>query len=678
MAFVLYGVENIEKPLISKFDIEAKKSLQGTWLCVEKSCTQFVAPTGAELVMQFRETQVVKVKNTGTVHDPGLAPGSMEQAVYAYTSLENFENLIGQSQSEQRFLIKVKLQNPSKDDLKAIGNALSVLVKSSGGVVKTMLIPPPGEHPHQNIVNGVSFLLKIFGFVISLLGIILLSLILITWLYPQIPHIGIIKTLGGSSRNIRTSYFAILFLIIGIGLLIGLPLGYLIGQGYSNTIAFFQNFTPIKAPLPVTTHLLAIFSALILPFLLATIPLVNASRISVQSALSKVFYIPNKAFFKSTQAFIKNSSLKYGINNLFRTSSRTLLISLLFIMGFGLFITGANLKYSIQEDFRNLDKNSYYNVTVFLGDTLRGKLDFLEKLPFVDATSYVSRKSGSFTLAGQANPENTALKILSPDYVLSDALLMLGKIQKNCPDCIYIGMKYQSDFKQTALGDTIFFSSNGHKKPFIFSGVVKDLGSHPPALYQFNSVPNEIYRDLAIKVKDGFSLEVAKAQIEAACQDNGIEVKGITDATTRMTSLQNHLEPTFKIIEITGFLTLVLGLIGMLIVIGLSLQERSRETGIIKALGGTAVQISRLVLIEYLMVSVVCIAVGTGFSYFFTTVMGNILGTLILGSPILASFNWPYLVLTIVLLLVVLTLFISVYSYNKVKQSSNSLLNQVF
>jgi hypothetical protein len=83
-------------------------------------------------------------------------------------------------------------------------------------------------------------------------------------------------------------------------------------------------------------------------------------------------------------------------------------------------------------------------------------------------------------------------------------------------------------------------------------------------------------------------------------------------------------------------------------------------------------------LIEYGSVSVVSIALGVAFSSVLTSVWGNILGTLILGSPIVALINVPYLIISILLLLLILTSIIWWYSYVKVKQSSNALLNQVF
>ncbi|MFN8346983.1 MAG: ABC transporter permease [Spirosomataceae bacterium] len=677
MFLTLYGVEDIEKPRISTFDIQEKKAAGlGNWLFVEKSCAAFVNGIGEKLEVQLAGHQAVIFQNTGTVHDAGLPPGTMEQAVYGYTALKNLESFV--HVNEQRLLVKVKPQSLTKDRLRSIGKELSKVVSTNGGTVKALIIPPPGEHPHQNIVDGISFLLKIFGFIISVLGIILLSLILITWLHPQISNIGIIKTLGGSTRAILWSYFTVLFLLLGIGLLIGMPLGYKVGQLYSGMIAKIQNFTPVTAMLPLKTHLLALSVSFFLPFLIAVIPLIRASRTTIQNALSQVFYMPNRTFFQWTQVLLPGVSFKYGINNLFRSSGRTVLISLLLIMGFGLFITGANLKYSIKEDFDNLSKNSYYNVNVFLKDTLQGDLAFVEKLPFVEDVSYISRTGGSFRLQGQAFPENSGLKLLPPDYVLPNSLLVSGKVDKRCRNCVYISMKYQADFKNTALGDTLLFNANGEEKAYVFSGVVKDIGNGSPSLYKFNDVPNATYRELAVKVKDGFSLERAKEQIDTVCLKNKVEVRGMSDGNTRRIALENHLEPTMKIITATSIFTIIIGLIGMLIAIRLSLQERIRETGIMKALGGTANAIATLVLIEYGSVSVISLAFGVVLSSVLTSVWGNILGTLILGSPIVALTNVPYLLVSIVLLLLILALTIWQYSYSKVKQSSNVLLNQVF
>jgi putative ABC transport system permease protein len=673
MSLLIFAADNLDAPQINKFDITENKNKGDTTFFVEKNGMVFLNADVDTVAIQLPGKGNLTYKLGGLIHDPGQAPSQMEQAIYGFVNIKTVEQLLPK---QQRFIIKIKGHQKSENELRAIANDLVKLTEQAGSKA-AFVIPPPGEHPHQNIVDGISFLQKSFGSILSLLGAILLSLILITWLYPQIVNVGIMKAVGASTSQIFIAYQIVLLLIIGLGLAFGLPLGYKTASMYSGAVAFIQNFTPVKTQLPLPDHFLTLLPALLIPTLLATIPLRHASSTSVHNALNHVFYTPYQAAFQLTQKFLSDTRLKYSINNLFRSNQRTMLLGVLLVAGVALFTTGSNLRYSLKTDFANYADESGYDLTVVLKDSMQNKMEFMNKLPFVEEVAYIKLKVVQFRAPGQSYDENSPLRIFPPDLQMDESRFIKGSRVKDCDSCIYFNQRLQADFKDIKLGDQIELSfQNKTRKKYIYSGVIKDI-MHP-GFYLFNTKPNTSYSELAIRVDDKMPALEASSKLDDAFLDNDIDVRQIADAETRLASLENHLKPMYLVIQVMGGATILIALAGLLIILNLSMQERAREMGIMKALGGSVSSIVNMYHREYIVITFISIVVGAVIGYIFNAAICNLFGVMVINVPVPPLNDISYLLIAATTLLIAQTAMISLYVRYKANRSSNRLLSEVF
>jgi len=273
MSFILYASENFENPGINKYKITAQTgqdTLQAIY--IEKNGAGFLDLT-TPLTIQFPNHAAADFASSGLVHDPGLPPSQMEQTVYGFAPIQTVGNFL--NKSRRTLLIRLKDSEANATELKAIGKTLSEKIESNGGKVVGLIVPPPGEHPHQNIVDSLSFLQKSFGLILGGLGVILLSLILITWLYPQITNIGIMKAIGASTQMISVGYLTVLMMIILIGMVVGMPLAYKTAKFYSGFIAGVQNFEVVNTAFSLYIHALILLPAILIPILVASSPLLK-------------------------------------------------------------------------------------------------------------------------------------------------------------------------------------------------------------------------------------------------------------------------------------------------------------------------------------------------------------------------------------------------------------------
>jgi putative ABC transport system permease protein len=680
MSFVVFGVEDFGSMKLDQFKITERNAINKNFILVERNATDFLEYTSDSALVQFPgSTAIVKVAKGGVVHDARMAPAQMEQVVYSYTLISELDSLL--THGKVRLLIKTKNTDATREAYQAVADKISALAQSQGATVTEVVIPNPGEHMHQPIIDGIAFLQKSFGGILALLGITLLSLILLTWLLPQLIQVGIMKAIGASTRQIYLGYLSVLLLIIVIGLAIGLPLGYTSATLFNKFIAFLQNFSVVVEPFPLYTHGLVLLTAAVLPFLFGMMPVRRIARVTVREALSTTFHSSSGILIKNLQEILHTAKLRYGISNMFRSGMRTVLLILLLTVGIGLFITGSNLSYSFRTDFESFYRASRYEVTVAMTDTTSTRLEFLNQLPFVESVAYLITIRRSYTVSDTGRTKSTTIKQYPVDYDMNPSLVLEGKLDRSCTDCIFIhpAMR-ESEFSSAQIGDKITVTDQeGNVTTYRFSGVINDTGStlSGGSMYRFLTEKNKAFGQVAINLKSDQPIPGALIGIEKALADNNIKYSGITNMETLLEAAFNHFKPTYYLVQGLGLFTIVVAFFGMLIVLNLTIQERTLEIGIMKALGSSPKSIADLLQMEFTAITAFSVLLGFGLSIFFTTTLCELYGEMVRGQRIPPLNNYLVISLTVFLLMLAQVIIIINYGNKRIQKTSNALLNYV-
>jgi len=388
---ILYAVDDVDNMRLDKFRILEVDAGSQDNILIETNAAFFLDPYNDSIEVQFSGESKAIWKKGGTAHDARLAPAKMEGAVVAYaTSIDMVSKYM--VEGRRRLLIETNVSSDMKE-LQETSERLKSIAEQEGSRVVYVSIPTPGQHIHQNIVDGVSFLQQSMGTILAVMGIILLSLILLTWIFPQVRQMGVMKAIGASTQRIFFSYVIVLSLIVVVGLIVGMPLGYKTAMIYSGFVGFIQNFEPVTELLPVPIHVLVVLLGVVIPLLFGRRPLSKAAKTSVNEAMNKTFYTPNKAIFYISQNLIHNSRNKYAINNMFRNSQRTILLIFLTAIGLGLFFTGSNLEYSVRTELNEFASMAEYNLRVrFSREMEKEEISFLYDLPFVESITFMKDK----------------------------------------------------------------------------------------------------------------------------------------------------------------------------------------------------------------------------------------------------------------------------------------------
>src|SRR5690606_13842822 len=124
----------------------------GTMLAERTAYVVMKATEGEEVLIKIPGSRPKRIKLSGTVHDPGLAPAWQEEAGYGYITLSTLRWL-GEPQGFDQLRILVSEQKDSKEHIIDKAAFVANWLENKGHAIHEIQVPPPGKHPHQSQMN---------------------------------------------------------------------------------------------------------------------------------------------------------------------------------------------------------------------------------------------------------------------------------------------------------------------------------------------------------------------------------------------------------------------------------------------------------------------------------------------------------------------------------------------
>ena len=284
LLFVIYD--------FSRLRVNTFRSESGNWppptgtLLLERSAQGMLAATsGDRVLVKSPNGEPTPLLVSGLVHDPGLAPAWQEREGYGYITRATLAAL---GEAPVLGELRVRLRDVhDTQGAEASALALSARLAQRGYAVSEVRVPPLDQHPHQRQMTTILFLMLTFSLLSLLLSAILVATSLAALLARQVREIGVMKTIGGTTRQIAGMYF---LLIAGLGacsVLVALPAGIAGARGFAGAVSDMLNFTLTSRTLPAWVFFVQAAAGVLLPLLVAAFPIARATRATVRQAIDQ-------------------------------------------------------------------------------------------------------------------------------------------------------------------------------------------------------------------------------------------------------------------------------------------------------------------------------------------------------------------------------------------------------
>ena len=602
---------------------------------------------------------------TGSVHDQSLALAGQEAGVGYIQS--NTLPLLGKSPALDQLIITVAdrpgLEVPSRDRETIVRTALSLVdrLKARPGItVKQVAVPTPYEHPHQAISSTVLSALSVFGLLSLILSSILIATMFNGLLTQQIPQIGMMKAIGARSSRILQLYVIMVLLVSVFATVLAFIPGMVLGRTLAQTVlSSATNIDVTSLSIPWWVLGTVILAGVFVPLLIALPPLLRASRRTVREALDERGVVERQGrittglFSWLGQLRRADRILMVAFRNLFRRQARLFLSVGLLTTSGAIFVSGLNVMAGFQAIPFTIYDEQRWDVEIRLSETASSSelTAIVEKLSGVSRVETWNIITTSIQNAGEINVTRTypdqghgAMSLSA--VPLSTSMLVPPQITEgrwlnpDDTDTVVLPPSIRQTLPDVKVGDSVQLSVEDRPTTWRVIGIASGIGGSCPCVTQKGFERASDRQDQAnviriMTVQHNKDARVAVGQAAAqALTEAGIKHQEPRSIDALVGTTEGHSIILVGVILLIASTIGIVGLIGLGSTMSTSVIERTREFGVMKAIGASGSTIRRLVVFEGIFIAVVSCVVAVIPAIALTWAMGAGLGNLFLSAPI--------------------------------------------
>ena len=583
---------------------------------IEKSSIEFSGVrVGEPVPVAVGRGDAQPINITGIVRDVGLAPGWMEHAVYGFTTPATLARLGAPSTLDQLQIV-VTGRGATQDDVRRIAYRVKSVIEATGRRVYDVDVPVPGEHIHAAQMDSLLFTQGAFALLsLAVCGFLVVNLIA-AMLAGQAREIGVMKTLGATGGQLSAMYLVFAGAIGLVASALSLPAALWMGRSYGALKGELLNFDVSGSAIPWWAIVLQIVVATALPIAAAWWPVRRACRASVASALREVGIDRTGGDSTADQWSARIGGMSrptlLAIRNTFRNRQRMTLTLLALSGGGAVFLGAANLRASVIHSLDLLFDQQRFGFSIRLSES--HSADSVERVVAgVAGVSMVEGWAGlRATVAGDSGLQSNAFAITAPpaNTKLVAPRIVEGRwISPTDARGIVVSQSLAKREPSLRLGAVVPLTVDGREARWTVVGIA-DAGPVPSAYGARETVAqlrgaNQVGTAVVATSVQGVASQVELIQrVRAALADAGLQVASSQLLEENRRVMEDHLLMVVDFLAVMGWVMIAVGGMGLASTMSLAVLERTREIGVLRAIGARHRSILLMIQIEGLVIAV--------------------------------------------------------------------------
>jgi putative ABC transport system permease protein len=610
------------------------------------------AQVGDRITLELPSGKKRSMELVGVVHDQsigstGIAAGFFLAPVQGYIRCADLEWL-EQPDSYNRLFLTLEGDTTSGGYLADAAARLSDAFERHGGIVLSTATRSSYSHPNLTFTDAIVGVLFVLGLLVVFLSGFLITNTLQALLAQQMGQIGIMKTVGARREQIAAVYMTLLFIFGLLAFAVALPASYLVSFWLAEQLAVQISFVMQGARLMPEVAALLLAIALIMPQLAALVPIWRGARLSVVEAISGQAQ-SNPAENPSLKLRLRGISrpLIISLRNTFRRKGRLILTLLTLSLGGAVFIATFNVQVSLSQYTDRIGQ--YYLADVNLTLDAPYRLSKVEPLilsvPGIAAVEGWAVAGGELVMQDDTAGEDVFLIGPPAETSLVKPILQQGRwIVPGDKNAIVLTDLFKTIYPDLEPGDSIRLRVYGKEADFVVVGFFQLAGRSGGYLaytsFEHLSVlvglPNQAVAYRVVAENPNLTLEEQEAlgrELEKRLGEAGI---GVVDMEAGL-SLSKTAGDGFAIL--TGFLlflavlTALVGSIGLSGAMSMNVMERTREIGVMRAIGASNQILMKMVIVEGLLIGMISWLLGSLLAFPISTLLSNSISLALFDAP---------------------------------------------
>jgi putative ABC transport system permease protein len=582
---------------------------------------------GDTLLIEPPDGKARELTISGSVHDMSQLPAFLNGAGYGYIDYDTLEWL-GEDTDYNQLVFVVAENKFSYEHVQNVGKLIEDRLERSNVTVLFTLIFQPGEHPAQSFLNGFSLILGAVGLLSLGLSSFLIVNTLSAIMTQQVRQIGIMKAIGARTSQITGMYFV---MVLGFGLLalvIAIPLGAVGAVGLASLFGGLLNFDVGSVQLNLRVVLIQVAIGLAAPLLAAILPIWRGVHVTVREAISDVGLGKGRFGRGLLDRFIvmlryvipMDRPAQISLRNTFRRKARLTLTLITLSLASTIFIAIFSIRASLQQTLDDALRFFDYDVQIIFDRSYRADrlVRQVAELPGVDEV-----ETWGFGTVRRLRPDGTesdSIIAYAPraDSTMIQPSMAEGRwLRLDDQHQVVINTDVLRNEKDIGVGSSITLDIGGKEREVEVVGVTRGTLTGPNIFFNFdgfarmtNAVGRAQISLVRLEDRSPANQTTMGSTLESSYRDSGFRVQQmgtISQVRTIISSIFN------VIIGFLLFMALLLGFVGGLGLMGtmsINVLERTREIGVMRAIGASDRAVLRIVLVEGVLIGLISWIIG--------------------------------------------------------------------
>jgi putative ABC transport system permease protein len=476
---------------------------------------------------------------------------------------------------------------------RALALAVSKDLEARGIRVLRSETPAPGQHPHSTQMNSLLFLLGLFGFIAFILASALCASVIASLMARQRRETGVLRAVGASGGRIFSGYIAMAISISAISLALSLPASRLLSIVYARYTADILNFTIASTRIGFEPYAVQVILGFAVPALATALPLAFQSRLSVRECLSDSGAPSGKALpFGAGPGSLP-------LRNAARKPVRLAFAAMAIGLGMALFMAAGSIRSSIRWTIDSMAEAQSFDIALWLSASvpqaeMQAALSGLDGLarsaPAVRVTGVLEYGDGS------QSGRSFNVNVLPPGQDLFSVKLTKGSwLDAARPDALVVN-NLLMDREGLKLGQKIRVKAGDREFEGTVEGAIREtIGA--PAVYAC-LLPGQATNAAFIRMEEGADVASACSDLEALLPRAGLAIERLSPMAEMKKAIEEHMVLITVFLSAVSLAVFLVGLAAIASALGLSVLERTREIGVLRAIGASPGRIAALIGLE--------------------------------------------------------------------------------
>jgi putative ABC transport system permease protein len=419
-------------------------------------------------------------------------------------------------------------------------------------------------------------------------------------------------------------YLAMVALLGVVAVLIGLPAGIAFGRGFVGLTAGLLNLRIESFELPWWLFAASIGLGVGAPVLAAFVPIWLAARRTVREAIADhgaatTSKSSGRLFAWMSTIPMPDAAISLASRNMFRRRGRLLLTSSLLAGSGAMFLTAMNLKAAWERNVAIAVGDSRYDAEIRLqnpapSDRIAALVSGMPGVAEFESWSSVAAAAArdSGPLITQQYPDGGhggfVLREAPSGTTLIAHTMTSGRwlVPSDTNGVVLNNLAQALAFRRARVGDSIALDVADRRVLFRVVGITRELLTPGAAYVTPDAFARATHREqqtnaFRISVTAGTEPNAVTSAIAHRLEHEQIGVKTIISSARFAAAQGGHI---YILVYALGFIASIMSLVGFLGLassLGTSVVERTREFGVMRALGARSSAVMRMVLAEGVM-----------------------------------------------------------------------------